>query len=84
MGKGTPFTRSYLTRDVDAWNASGGRTHRATILFDEEVMVVQYRKAAAGGIVTVGVNGESGSYDVQRRVVEVSDRLPIVGHYLDV
>ncbi|MDB4993601.1 MAG: hypothetical protein JWM74_1033 [Myxococcaceae bacterium] len=66
MGKGTPFTRSYMTRDVDAWNATGGRTHRAKVLFDEEVMVVQYRKAQSGGIVMVSANGESGSYDVLR------------------
>jgi hypothetical protein len=66
MGKGTPFTRSYMTRNVDAWNASGGRTHLAKVAFDEEVMVVQYRKAQAGGIVMVSANGESGSYDVLR------------------
>jgi len=64
--KGTPWTRGYLTRDVDAWNATGGRTHSAKVLFDEEVIVLQHRQAEAKGGVVMVVNGETGSYDVLR------------------
>src|SRR6266850_2537536 len=38
--KGTPWTRVWLAGDVDAWNASGGLTHRAKLVFDEEVVVL--------------------------------------------
>jgi len=66
FSQGTPFTRAYMTRDVEGWNAGGGRTHRAKLLFDEEVLVVAYRKANANGIVLVAANGDTGSYDVLR------------------
>ena len=64
FAKGTPFTRVYLAGDVDAWNASGGRTHRAKLAFDEEIIVLATNAAAAtGGIVMTGAQG---SYDVLR------------------
>lgn len=64
FGKGTPFTRVYLAGDVEAWNASGGRTHRAKLAFDEEVLVLAKNGAAAtGGIVMTGAQN---SYDVLR------------------
>jgi hypothetical protein len=64
FAKGTPFTRVYLAGDVDAWNASGGRTHRAKLAFDEEVLVLARNGAAAmGGIVMTGAQN---SYDVLR------------------
>ena len=64
FGKGTPFTRVYLAGDVEAWNASGGRTHRTKLAFDEEVMVLGTHGAgAAGGIVMTGAQA---SYDVLR------------------
>ena len=64
FGKATPFTRVYLAGDVDAWNASGGRTHRAKLAFDEEVIVLAKNGAAAtGGIVMTGAQA---SYDVLR------------------
>ncbi len=66
FSQGTPFTRAYMTRDVDGWNAGGGRTHRSKVLFDEEVLVVAHRKASANGIVMVAANGDTGSYDVLR------------------
>lgn len=66
FGKGTPWTRAYLTRDVDAWNAGGGRTHRAKVAFDEEVIVLAHRRANPGGIVMLSSNGDSGTYDVLR------------------
>ena len=64
FGKGTPFTRVYLAGDVEAWNASGGRTHRAKLAFDEEVLVLAKNGAAAmGGIMMTGAQN---SYDVLR------------------
>ena len=62
--KGTPFSRIYLAGDVEAWNASGGRTSRAKLAFDEEVLVLAKNGAApSGGIVMT--NAQS-SYDVLR------------------
>lgn len=62
--KGTPFTRIYLAGDVEAWNASGGRTHRTKLAFDEEVLVLAKNGAgASGGIVMTGAQA---SYDVLR------------------
>jgi hypothetical protein len=64
FGKSMPFTRVYLAGDVEAWNASGGRTHRAKLAFDEEVLVLAKNGAAAtGGIVMTGAQA---SYDVLR------------------
>jgi len=57
--KGTPWTRAYLKGDVDAWNASGGRTTSTRLAFDEEVIVLA--RHGAGGIVQT-----SASYDVLR------------------
>lgn len=56
----TPWTRGYLTRDTEAWNAAGGSTARGKLLFDEEVIVL--RKRSAQGIVV----GQGGGYDVLR------------------
>lgn len=62
--KGTPFTRLYLAGDVEAWNASGGLTHRARLAFDEEVIVLA--KHAPGGSGGVVMTGMQASYDVLR------------------
>jgi hypothetical protein len=62
FGKGSPWTRSYLAGDVDAWYASGGASARAKLDFDEEVLVLRFRAPAKGAIVVSG----SGSYDVLR------------------
>lgn len=62
--KGSPFTRIYLAGDVEAWNASGGRTHRTKLAFDEEVLVLAKNGAgASGGIVMTGAQA---SFDVLR------------------
>lgn len=62
--KGTPFTRLYLAGDVEAWNASGGLTHRARLAFDEEVIVLaKHAPGGAGGVVMTGMQA---SYDVLR------------------
>jgi hypothetical protein len=63
FAKGTPFTRAYLTRDTDAWNASGGASSSDKLLFDEEVLILYRRMPETGGMV---VSGAGGGYDVLR------------------
>lgn len=63
FAKGTPWTRVWLAGDVEAWNASGGLTHRAKLAFDEEVLVLSRHGAGGGGIV---MTGAMASYDVLR------------------
>jgi hypothetical protein len=65
FAKGTPFSRVYLAGDVDAWNASGGLTHRAHLVFDEEVIVLAKHApgGSSGGIVMTGMQA---SFDVLR------------------
>lgn len=64
FAKGTPWTRLWLAGDVEAWNASGGRTARTKLAFDEEVVILAKHGAAqAGGIV---MTGAMASYDVLR------------------
>jgi len=61
--KGTPFTRGYLTRKTNAWNASGGASDNSELAFDEEVIILRHRAANAGGI---QVSGATGGYDALR------------------
>jgi hypothetical protein len=61
--KGSPWTRGYLRREVEAWNASGGVSSTDKLVFDEEVLMLVHREADKGGMV---VSGASGSYDVLR------------------
>jgi hypothetical protein len=64
FAKGTPWTRLWLAGDVEAWNASGGRTARTKLSFDEEVVILAKHGAAqTGGIV---MTGAMASYDVLR------------------
>lgn len=56
----TPFTRAYLTRDTEAWNAAGGAQSKGKLSFDEEVIVVKKRESS--GIVV----GQGGGVDVLR------------------
>ena len=60
LSKDSPFTRMYLKGEVDGWNAEGGASARARLLFDEEVLVL--RRRAASGIVV----GAGGGYLVMR------------------
>lgn len=60
---GTPWTRGYLNRNVEAWNASGGASSNERLEFDEEVILLYHRAANAGGI---QVSGSGGGYDVLR------------------
>jgi hypothetical protein len=64
FAKGTPFTRIYMAGDVDAWNASGGLTHRAKLAFDEEVIVLGKHGSGNGG--GIQMTGAQSSYDVLR------------------
>jgi hypothetical protein len=61
--KGTPWTRGYLNRNVEAWNASGGAASSDKLEFDEEVLVLAHHAADTGGM---QVSGTSGGYDVLR------------------
>jgi len=59
---GTPWTRGYLTRKTEAWNASGGAAPTGTLEFDEEVLVLRKRTSSGG----MQVSGAMGGYDVLR------------------
>lgn len=63
FAKDSPFTRGYLTRDTEAWNASGGVSSSDKMMFDEEVLILAHRSADTGGMT---VSGVSGGYDVLR------------------
>lgn len=60
---GTPWTRAYLTRKTEAWNASGGASLEGWLEFDEEVLVLKERKAGKGGM---QVSGAGTGYDALR------------------
>ena len=64
FAKGTPWTRVWLAGDVEAWNASGGLTHRAKLAFDEEVIVLSRHGAGGGGGIVM--TGAMASFDVLR------------------
>lgn len=61
--KGTPWTRGYLTRNVEAWNVTGPTSTSGKLIQQEEVLVLRYRGVAPGGMT---VSGASGGYDVLR------------------
>ena len=50
FAKDSPWTRGYLTRKTEAWNAAGGASDTDMLDFDEEVIVLVQRKAGAGQI----------------------------------
>jgi hypothetical protein len=64
FAKGSPWTRLYLRGDVDGWNAEGGGSARAKLLFDEEVIALK-RRAPAKGAAAIRVGGSDG-YEVMR------------------
>jgi hypothetical protein len=50
FAKASPWTRGYLTRKTEAWNAAGGASDNDELDFDEEVIVLVQRKASADKI----------------------------------
>jgi hypothetical protein len=62
LAKDTPFTRLYLRGNVDGWNADGGMSTRAKLVFEEEVLVLKRRTPPTNGIIV----GTGGSYLVMR------------------
>lgn len=60
FAKDTPWSRGYLTRDTEAWNAGGGSSVKGKLLFDEEVILLRKREASAMMV------GQGGSFDVLR------------------
>lgn len=63
FGHDAPWTRGYLTRDVDGWNAEGGGAARARLAFDEEMVVLRRREPPKNGI---QVGGSGAGYLVLR------------------
>ena len=57
------WTRGYLTRRTQAWNASGGASDSGWVEFDEEVLILYARQADTGGM---QVSGAGGSFDALR------------------
>ncbi len=62
FNKKSPFTRMYMRGDVEAWNADGGMSTRARLVFDEEMLVLKRRLAAPNSIVA----GAGAGYLVMR------------------
>jgi hypothetical protein len=63
FGNGFGFTRGYLTRKTQAWNAAGGASDNSFLEFDEEVMLLVERGGDAGGM---QVSGAGGGYEALR------------------
>jgi hypothetical protein len=63
FANGSKWTRAYLTRKTESWNASGGASTEGFLEFDEEVLLVAERKADAGGM---QVSGSGAGYDAIR------------------
>jgi hypothetical protein len=61
FGKGTPWTRGYLRRSTEAWDALRGGRDAAAMKLGEEVLVLTHRGASGDMQVS-----NSGSYDVLR------------------
>src|SRR6187402_3367742 len=63
FGNGLGFTRGYLTRKTQAWNAAGGASDNTFLEFDEEVMLLVERGGDASGM---QVSGAGGGYEALR------------------
>jgi len=63
FGNGLGFTRGYLTRKTQAWNAAGGASDNSFLEFDEEVLLLVERGGDAGGM---QVSGAGGGYEALR------------------
>jgi hypothetical protein len=60
--KSAPWTHVYLRGKVDAWY-TGARSARATLAFDEEVLMLRFHAPNSGGM---SIEGSAGTYDVLR------------------
>jgi hypothetical protein len=60
--RSAPWRHAFLRRKVDAWY-TGGPSSKATLAFDEEVLVLRFHAPSGGGMV---VEGAGGTYDVLR------------------
>lgn len=63
FGNGFGFTRGYLTRKTQAWNAAGGASDNTYLEFDEEVLLLVERGGDANGM---QVSGAGGGYEALR------------------
>ena len=63
FGNSSKWTRAYLTRKTEAWNASGGASAGGFLEFDEEVLLLAERKSDTGGM---QVSGAGAGYDAIR------------------
>jgi len=63
FGNGFGFTRGYLTRKTQAWNAAGGASDNTFLEFDEEVLLLLERGGDASGM---QVSGAGGGYEALR------------------
>jgi hypothetical protein len=57
FAKGTPWTRGYLTRKTQAWNAEGGASVEGFVEFDEEVLLLSSKAPPKGGMQVSGMGG---------------------------
>ncbi len=63
FGNGFGYTRGYLTRKTQAWNAAGGASDNTFLEFDEEVLLLVEKGADTGGM---QVSGAGGGYEALR------------------
>ena len=63
FGNGLPFTRGYLTRKTQAWNAEGGASDNTYLEFDEEVLLLAERGTDPNAM---QVSGAGGGYMAMR------------------
>jgi len=63
FGNSFGYTRGYLTRKTQAWNAAGGASDNSFLEFDEEVLLLVERGGDAGGM---QVSGAGGGYEALR------------------
>jgi hypothetical protein len=63
FGNGLPFTRGYLTRKTQAWNAEGGASDNSFLEFDEEVLLLAERGTDPNAM---QVSGAGGGYMAMR------------------
>jgi hypothetical protein len=62
FAKGTPWTRGYLRRDTESWNANSRHARKARLKLDEEVVVLSMKGPSKGTIVV----GDGRSYEALR------------------